>query len=252
MSEPGNAVSEANRAVVRRLMRLCRHGSLATLMPDGAPYASLVATASLPDGSPLLLISQLAVHTRNLLADPRASILLSDDCGADPLQRARIMVSAAAEIVSGADRAQARWRFLAVHPSAELFADFKDFLFVRLRPLAIHLVAGFGRIRDLDPASVLTNVNGAQSLLDAEQDAVAHLNADHAEALVLYATALCGASGENWRCTGLDPGGIDLANDQNAVRIDFSEPVTNPLALRRTLAELSRTARDSADRADGN
>jgi putative heme iron utilization protein len=252
MSEPGVAVSEADRALVRRLMRLCRHGSLATLMADGAPYASLVATASLPDGSPLLLISQLAVHTRNLLADSRASILLSDGGAGDPLQQPRIMVSATADIVGDLDRAQARRRYLAVHPSAELFADFRDFVFVRLRPTAIHLVAGFGRIRDIDPGTILTNVNGARSLLDAEPDAVAHLNADHADALALYAARLCGASGENWRCTGLDPEGIDLANEHSALRIDFREPVTNPLALRRTLAELSRTARASVDRADGN
>ena len=92
-------------------------------------------------------------------------------------------------------------RYLTAHPSAEGFVSFKDFSFFRIRPTGTHLVAGFGRIVDLKPAQFLTDLSGAEDLLAAEEGAVAHMNADHRDAMGLYATKLLGAAAGDWRWT---------------------------------------------------
>ena len=235
---------ESDAALARRLLRVSRQGALSTLMADGAPYGSLVAVASQADGSPLLLVSRLAVHTGNLLADPRVSLLLRTEGAEDPLQEARIMLAASAEPLTDEEAASGRRRYLAAHPGAELFVDFPDFLFVRLRLRGLHIVAGFGRIGDLEPHEVLTDISNADALLAAEESAVKHMNDDHADALGLYATVFCGAPAAAWRCTGIDPDGLDLAAERMALRVDFPARVTTPAALRTTLAQMASRARD--------
>jgi putative heme iron utilization protein len=178
---------------------------------SGAPYCSLVNLASHPDGSPILLISRLAVHTKNILADPRVSLMLDERAEGDPLEGARIMLAGTAEQAASSDLSILRRRYLEAHPSAEAFVDFKDFSFFRIRPSGTHLVAGFGRIVDLRPEQFLTRIDDAAALLEAEAGAVAHMNADHRDALNLYATRLLGADAGDWRCSGCDPDGIDLA-----------------------------------------
>src|SRR3954469_14129582 len=180
--------------LARSLLRRRRQGALATLMAgSGDPYCSLVNLASHPDGSPILLISRLALHTRNILADSRVSLMLDERAAGDPLEGARVMLAATAEEAGAEDVASLRRRYLNVHPSAEMFVDFKDFSFFRLRPKGAHLVAGFGRIVDLPAEQVLTDLGGTEALLDAEQGAVAHMNEDHRDALSLYATKMLGA-----------------------------------------------------------
>src|ERR1700674_5859252 len=138
--------------VARSLLRRSRQGALATLMAgSGDPYCSLVNVASHPDGSPILLISRLAIHTKNLLADARVSLMLDERVEGDPLEGSRIMLSGQAEEVASG-RAIVRQRYLNAHPSSEAFVDFKDFSFFRIRLVGTHLVAGFGRIVDLKPA----------------------------------------------------------------------------------------------------
>jgi putative heme iron utilization protein len=235
---------EPSRAV-RSLLRRSRQGALATLMAgSGDPYCSLVNVASHPDGSPLLLISRLAIHTKNLLADSRVSLMLDERAEGDPLEGSRIMLSGRAEEISEiSEIAIARRRYLNAHPSAEAFADFKDFSFFRISPTGTHLVAGFGRIVDLKPAQFLTDISDAQALLDAEQGAVEHMNTDHKEALALYATRLLGASPEDWRCSGCDPEGIDLQAGNRVVRLDFPVRVSGPGELRKMLVRLAEQAR---------
>src|SRR5215469_7438811 len=114
--------------LAKSLLRRNRQGALATLMAGtGDPYCSLVNVASHPDGSPILLISRLAVHTKNLLADDRVSLMLDERAAGDPLEGARIMVAGKALEAADEDRAILRRRYLAAHPSAETFVDFKDF-----------------------------------------------------------------------------------------------------------------------------
>jgi putative heme iron utilization protein len=233
--------------LARSLLRRSRQGALATLMAgSGDPYCSLVNVASHPDGSPILLISRLALHTRNILADSRVSLMLDERTDGDPLEGARIMLSGRAEEVSQDDTSVVRRRYLSAHPSAEDFVDFKDFSFFRIRPSGTHLVAGFGRIIDLRPEQFLTDLGGAEGLLQAEASAVEHMNEDHREAMNLYATKLLGAEAADWRCTGCDPDGIDMQAGNKTLRLDFPERVSGGTELRKMLLRLAGEARAKA------
>jgi putative heme iron utilization protein len=232
--------------LAKSLLRRSRQGALATLMAgSGDPYCSLVNLASHPDGSPILLISGLAVHTRNILADSRVSLMLDERAAGDPLEGARIMLSGRAE-QAGAEKDLLQRRYLNAHPSAEAFVSFKDFSFFRIRPTGTHLVAGFGRIVDLKPEQFLTDLTGADDLLAAEEGAVEHMNADHRDAMNLYATKLLGAASGDWRCTGCDPEGLDMQDGQAALRLDFPARVTGGTALRKMLVRLAGEARAKA------
>jgi heme iron utilization protein len=230
--------------LARSLLRRSRQGALATLMVEShGPYCSLVNVASHPDASPILLISRLALHTKNILADNRVSLMLDERVAGDPLEGARIMLAGRAEEAAGDQADILRRRYLNAHPSAEVFVDFKDFSFFRIVPLAAHLVAGFGRIIDLAPAQFLTDIGDAGALLEAEQGAVEHMNEDHREAMNLYATRLLGADSADWACTGCDPDGIDMQAGSTTLRLDFPERVTNAGELRKMLVRLAGEAR---------
>jgi putative heme iron utilization protein len=230
--------------LARSLLRRSRQGALATLMPgSGDPYCSLVNVASHCDGSPILLISRLALHTQNILGDARVSLMLDERAEGDPLEGARIMLAGRAEQAADADEAVLRRRYLNAHPSAEVFVNFKDFAFFSIRPTAAHLVAGFGRIVDLKPEQFLTDISDADALIEAEQGAIEHMNADHRDAMNLYATRLLGAEESDWRCTGCDPDGMDMQAGAKTLRLDFPERVTNGTALRKMLVKLAAEAR---------
>ncbi len=191
----------------KSLLRRSRQGALATLMAgSGDPYCSLVNVATDVDGTPILLISRLALHTRNILADNRVSLMLDERAPGDPLEGARIMLAGRAEEGAG-DMEAVRRRYLNAHPSAEAFAGFKDFSFFRIRPGGAHLVAGFGRIVDLKPKQFLTDIGDAAALQQAEQEAIEHMNADHRDTLDLYATRLLGAELSGLALHRLRPGG---------------------------------------------
>ena len=233
--------------LARSLLRRSRQGALATLTAEGGdPYCSLVNVASHPDGSPILLISRLALHTRNILADSRVSLMLDERAAGDPLEGARIMLAGRAEEAAGDEAAILRRRYLNAHPSAEAFAGFKDFSFFRIAPSGAHLVAGFGRIVDLAPAQFLTDISDAGGLLEAEQGAIKHMNEDHREAMNLYATKLLGAEAADWACTGCDPDGMDMQADGKALRLNFPERVTTGTELRKMLVRLVGEARGKA------
>jgi len=230
--------------LARSLLRRSRQGALATLVPgSGDPYCSLVNVASNWNGSPILLISRLALHTRNILGDPRVSLMLDERAEGDPLEGARIMLAGRAEQASGAEEAVLRRRYLNAHPSAEVFVNFNDFSFFKIIPAAAHLVAGFGRIVDLEPEQFLTDISDADALLEAEQGAIEHMNADHRDAMSLYATRLLGAEAADWRCTGCDPDGMDMQAGTKTLRLEFPERVSNGTALRKMLVKLAAEAR---------
>ena len=229
------------KSAAKKLLREARSGALATVMPgSGDPYCSLVNVATAADGAPVLLLSRLAVHTRNLVADPRASLMLAESREGDPLEGARVMLMGTVGVT---DDARARRRYLDRHPDAALYADFADFAFYRLALNAGHLVAGFGRIVDLKPADVLTDLGGADALVSAEHEIVAHMNEDHADATRLYATRLLGAGEGEWRCVGCDPEGLELQLDRKALRLNFPQRVASPGALRQVLKALADEAR---------
>jgi heme iron utilization protein len=229
------------RSAAKKLLREARSGALATLMRgSGDPYCSLVNVASAPDGSPLLLLSRLALHTRNLLADSRISLMFDERKPGDPLEGARVMLMGTAVAT---EDAQDRRRYLARQPEAEAFAGFGDFGFYRMIIQAAHLVAGFGRIVDLKPADVLIPVDDAPALMEAEAEIVEHLNRDHAETLRMYATRLLGASDGEWRCAGCDPEGLELQCSRSALRLSFPRRVASSGAVRQMLKQLAEKAR---------
>jgi len=230
--------------LARGLLRRSRQGALATLMAGSCdPYCSLVNLASHPDGSPILLISRLALHTRNILADARISLMLDERSEGDPLEGSRIMLAGRAEQAADDDAERLRRRYLNAHPSAEAFVNFKDFSFFRIRPPAAHLVAGFGRIVDLKPEQFLTDISDAGTLLEAEQGAIDHMNADHRDTMNLYATKLLGAEAADWCCTGVDPDGLDMQAGRRTLRLDFPQRIVTPTALRQVLKQLADRAR---------
>lgn len=225
----------------RTLLRTTRAGALATLdAGTGAPFASLVSVATDIDGSPLILVSRLSAHTGNLDADPRASLLLAAGGKGDPLAHPRLTVTGQVAVT---DEPRPRRRFLARHPKAELYADFPDFSFRRLTMAAGHLNGGFARAARLGPSDLGADLSGAEALAEAEEGAVAHMNADHLDALRLYATRLAGRPDAVWRATGVDPHGIDLGAGDLTARIDFPARVTDGAALRRALVDLAAQAR---------
>ena len=134
-------------AQAKELLRSVRAGALATLVPGNAfPFASLVNVATAPDGSPILLLSRLAAHTRHLASDPRLSLLLVQTGAGDPLAHPRVTIMGTGECVIDPDgRAALKARFLARHPESALYADFADFSFWRVVMEQAHLNGGFAR-----------------------------------------------------------------------------------------------------------
>jgi heme iron utilization protein len=229
------------KAAAKKLLREGRSGALATLMPgSGDPYCSLVNLATAADGSPLLLISRLAIHTKNVLNDPRVSLMIEERRQGDPLQGARIMLMGTA---AATDDQDIRRRYLDRQPEAEMYAGFADFSFYKTVLTGAHLVAGFGRIVDLKPEDVLTATDDAGELVAAEPDILAHMNQDHADTCRLYATKLLGAADGAWRCVGCDPEGLELQLDRTALRLPFPQRVRAPGVLRMMLKELADKAR---------
>jgi hypothetical protein len=232
--------------MAKTLLRATRAGSLATLDRNtGHPFASLVNVATDSDGAPLILISRLSTHTANLEADGRAAVLLAASGKGDPLAHPRLTLIGSFARVARDDPTEPRLRrrFLARHPKSELYAGFGDFAFWRLDAVSAHLNGGFARAADLKARDVITDIAGAENLIDAEASAVAHMNTDHADAVRLYATKLLGAEDGPWRLTGLDPEGLDLACGDAILRLPFSERVTTAQQLRKVVVDLAAKAK---------
>ncbi len=234
--------------ISRELMRKGVKAALATVEAgSGHPYVSLVTVATTMDGTPLLLISNLALHTKNAQSDPRASILFDGtSLEGDPLAGGRLSVMGELQkIVDQSEVQAAARRFLARHPSAEMYAGFADFAFYRLNVERAHFIGGFGRIVDLKADDLLLDLSQANQLRDGEQDIIEHMNADHADALELYATELLrlppGAG--RWRMTGMDPEGLDMIQDGFAARLAFPERVYTAQGARAVFKHLAYKAR---------
>jgi putative heme iron utilization protein len=230
---------------VRRLLRTCDRAALGTLLagPDGGPYVSLVMVASAPDGSPLLYLSRLAEHTRNLLADARVALLYDATAGLEvPLAGTRATVLGRAQPV---DDMELLDRYIRYHPDAAGYRELGDFRLWRVGIARAHLVAGFGRIGWVEGRELLLEEEKWRGLAAVEKEAVAHTNTDHADAVELLAVRLLGREGGPWRVAGLDPEGLDLLCGRKRARLEFPQPVTDAQTLRATLVALVRQARAS-------
>jgi heme iron utilization protein len=233
-------------AVAKELLRATRAGALATIDRNtGHPFSSLVNVATDADGSPVILVSRLSTHTANIEADPRASVLLASTGKGDPLAHPRLTVLGTFANIerNTPDGTRVQRRFLSRHPKSNLYAGFGDFTFWRLHVASAHLNGGFARAADLKASDVVTNLADAAEIVEIEEGAVEHMNADHPDAVRLYATKLLGEADGAWQVTGVDPEGLDLALGDRTARMPFAERVTNGLALRQTLAEWAARAR---------
>jgi heme iron utilization protein len=233
-------------AVAKDLLRATRAGALATIDRNtGYPFSSLVNIATDTDGSPLILVSRLSTHTANIEVDPRASVLLASTGKGDPLAYPRLTVLGTFVRIDrdGPDAKRVQRRFLARHPKSQLYAGFGDFSFWRLTAVSAHLNGGFARAADLKASDIMTDLAGAEEIVEIEEGAVEHMNADHPDAVRLYATKLLGEADGSWQVTGVDPDGLDLALGDRTARMQFDERVVNGLVLRKTLAECGARAR---------
>jgi putative heme iron utilization protein len=230
---------------VRDLVRGLDRAALATALPveGGAwPYASLVLAAVDHDLSPILLLSDLAEHSKAIAADGRVSLLFDGTQGLEqPLTGPRVTLVGRAKRT--ADERLAR-RFLARHPDAGMYAGFNDFHFYRVAVERAHLVGGFGKIRWLSAAE-LTVPPPPAGLAEGEEGIVSHMNQDHADAVQLYAGRLLGLPGSAWRMTGIDAEGIDLRQAGRVARLAFDAPLSAANEARKVLVELVAKARNA-------
>jgi hypothetical protein len=239
--------SESPAATARRLLRCAETAALSTQLAGeegGWPYASMVLAASDCRGRPLLLLSDLAEHSKNLAGTPRASLLVGPEDGpgekpGDPLERARATLIGE---LRPCPREEAEGRYLRRFPQAVLYKDFKDFHYYRLEVARGHLVAGFGRIDWIEGGDLLFSEAQTAPLAAAEAEIVAHMNADHADAVALIAGLFGGGKGA-WTMTGVDPEGADLAAENRRLRIAFDKPVFDAEACRVELVRLTKRAR---------
>ena len=236
---------------VRRLSRRARSGMLATALAGedkaraGHPYASLVTVAWDVDGSPIFLFSTLSDHTRNLAIDSRAAVLIEEASRrANPQTGPRVtLLGRITPCTAGADEARARRRFLARHPTAARYAGFGDFRFFRMAVESAHYIGGFARAVWIEQPRFALPLQAVAAIADAEESVLAHMNADHTDALDLYARRLLGRRGKGWTVAGLDPDGIDLKRGSQFARLDFALPVANARDVRTALVAFADQAR---------
>lgn len=154
--DPIRPTDEEARALARRLIHGARHAVLGSLDPDtGAPLVTRIALQIDADGTPLALLSGLAAHSRAILADPRAGVMIADEAAkGDPMTHARLSILALAREAPPDPLRRARW--LARDPKARVYIDLPDFRFWRLQPQSALLNGGFGRAFRLTPQDLLT------------------------------------------------------------------------------------------------
>jgi putative heme iron utilization protein len=219
----------------RYLIRGATVACLATLEPGtGSPYASMITVATETGGAPVILISRLAWHTRNLEADPRASILFmtQEAQEGDPLALGRVSVMGVAEKT---DDARARERFLARHPEAAGYAGFADFAFWRLNVEKAHYVGGFGRIGTL-PGESLLRRGEAVAAWDAR---ISRLLAECPTGLASALARRNAQPDADWRIVACDPEGCDLVAGDRAHHLAFPQPVEDVNQIPEVLQRLA-------------
>lgn len=221
----GEALPDNNRLALRRVARAARKAALATSL-EGRPYVSLVTLAFDHDLSPILLLSRLADHTRNLLADARASLLLDGTDGhPNPQTGPRVtLVGTLAED----DDPRLRRRFLARHPGAALYAGFGDFAVWRMSVERAHFVGGFARAVWFD-APLVPEAESAFAAAE-EEGVLTLLDEGHSDLVAALAARAGGAPDAGWKVSGWDPDGCELEVDGALLRLSFAEAPSRELS----------------------
>jgi hypothetical protein len=230
-------------AEARRLVRRVRTAALATLdAGDGGPFASLVTTASAIDGAPLMLLSDLSDHTRNLERDSRASLLFeAASRRANPQTGPRVTVAGRCR---RDDDPATRRRFLARHPGAALYADFKDFAFYRLDPERVHYVGGFAQARRFTAADVFADACAAADLAAGETALVDELNGGSRWLVAVLVSRVLGRRPEGWQVVAVDGDGLDLQRRGVVARLPLVPLVTTANGFLERLHDVAGTAGD--------
>jgi putative heme iron utilization protein len=236
------APTHAERA--RTMIAGLRTGTLATLGEGGYPHASYV-TFAMRGPNPVFLVSTMASHTQHLQRDSRASLMAHESHADDPLANGRVTLLGRCERL--ADDAAAREAFLAAHPQAAYYVDFRDFGFFELSVESLRYIGGYGRMSWID----LTDWRDAQPdpLAPHAEGIVAHMNEDHADALVAYARAFTRATDTDAATmTGIDRYGFEMSvktsRGLRPARLAFEREVTTPTAARKALVALVEAARE--------
>lgn len=236
--------THAERA--RTLAAQMSTGTLCTLAiePAGYPYGSFV-TVAFDNADPIFLISGLAEHTRNLERDPRASLLVAESGSADPLASGRVTILGPCTRV-GEDGGRARAAFFAAHPNATYYADFGDFAFWKLHVEHVRYIGGYGRMSWISEAD--WRAAEPDPLAPSAAGMVAHMNADHADALLLYCKTFCrGTEITSATMTGIDRYGFEMSattpDGPRPLRLAFGNPVSTPEEVRASLISLLKDAR---------
>lgn len=223
----------------RRFLRGQSQGVLSTLSQRlaGFPFGSVAPFILDHAGRPVILISTLAEHTKNIDADPRVS-LIAQPFAADKQAAGRVTVLGHARRLPDKDALGPR--YLRYHPQAEGYFGMHDFSFYRIEPARIRWIGGFGRIHWVEPADYL----GIEGALAAQETGILeHMNADHARNLVDYCRHVHGIDTADARMIGIDPDGFDVRANGNTWRFDFPEPVLDAAAARAALVDLARACR---------
>jgi putative heme iron utilization protein len=226
----------------RTLASVVRAGTLATVSRKhpGHPFASLMPYALDESGRPLMLISSMAVHTQNLSADARASLLVIQPTAGDPLAAARMTLMGEARVVPEAERAGVKAAYLARHANAAYWVDFDDFSFWRLEPADLYYVGGFGAMDWVAGAEY--GVAKPDPLAEASESIIAHMNADHAQVLLTYARVLASESPDEVTLTSVDRLGFKLrlrtGERVHSVRLPFPREITTAVQCREVFIEM--------------
>ncbi len=228
-----------NGAEARRFTRAQHSGVLSTLSRRvaGFPFGSVAPFILDQAGRPVILISSLAEHTRNIDADPRVSLIVQP-YAPDMQVTGRVTVLGRAEKL--ADKSALGPRYLRFHPQAADYFAMHDFSFYRIEPVRIRWIGGFGRIHWVEPERYLLQPS---PLAEQEEGILTHMNADHADSLRDYCRRGHGIETGHAEMIGIDPDGFDLRADQGMLRFDFDAPVVDAQGARQALVALARAAR---------
>lgn len=236
--------THAERA--RTLVAQISTGTLCTLAlePQGYPYGSFV-TVACDNGDPIFLLSGLAEHTKNLERDPRASLLVAEGGSADPLANGRVTMLGACTRVEG-DSGSVRTAFFAAHPNSTYYANFGDFAFWKLHVESVRYIGGYGRMSWISKA----DWQGAEAdpLGSSAAGIIAHMNDDHADAMMLYCRAFSNATEiTSASMTGVDRYGFEMSavtpRGPRPVRLAFAKPVSSAEEARVALISMVKDAR---------
>jgi putative heme iron utilization protein len=237
----------------RRLMESERHGVLCTISREiaGWPFGSIAPYAISNSGDPILLISEIAEHTRNLRADSRSSLLIADSTAVeDPQAAARITLIGHSREVEAGDLDEVQGCYFERFPKSKTYFDVHDFSFFVIRIERARFIGGFGAIYWLDPAEIFLQRRAPDALAPFAAEICHHMNTDHAEALILYCKAYAQRETNTARMTRVDSGGFNLeipaGNGGETVRIPFPHPVLTPEDARHTMIDMLRLARASS------